>query len=92
MEPEPGLNIRCQGCDENRDTVMPLTDYSATVYYCGACRETYLAWAVAMKQEEARLQRAFDLYMLETRKSLPLKFAPIDLPPAKPGLDGMRLA
>ena len=83
--------ISCDGCQEERD-VEVITDYSHEARYCMACKEIYLGWAVAMKQEEQRLQRALDLTMLETRKSLPLRFTPIDLPPPPKGLDGMRLA
>ena len=84
--------IRCQGCNEDREHIREIFDYGRTVYYCPACADIYIAWAASMKAEEARLQRSLDLLMEETRKSLPLAFCPIDLPPRQQGLDGMRLA
>lgn len=91
VEPETPLVLYCDGCAQIREVTI-LTDYGHEVRYCAECRDIYVQWAAAMKAEEMRLQRAFDLHMLETRRALTLNFAPIDIPPAKPGLDGMRLA
>ena len=82
--------VTCDGCRRELELKV-INDYGYDARYCPGCLDIYTAWAVAMKAEEARLQRSLDLLMKDTRASLPLHFAPIDLPPRQ-GLDGMRLA
>ena len=81
----------CDGCRRELELKV-INDYGYDARYCPGCMDIYVAWAAAMKAEESRLQKSLDLLMLETRKSLPLAFCPIDLPPRQQGLDGMRLA
>lgn len=74
--------IRCDGCRyEVPSTSMKFVQAEGReCRYCDSCHEQYQSFVLACLAKERDLNRLLDLFIEETRKRVPLKLMPQDLP------------